>query len=103
MLYTFPPSTVHASLPFRPVICFNNDGGTFKYGVSGGKPRKFAEGDTASRAQSSGLWPGVSWTFLRGFEGMALCVGGGAREKEAVVGVRLGSWMGERSGGDVRP
>jgi hypothetical protein len=34
---------------------------------------------------------------------MALCVGGGAREKDVFVGVRFGSWMGERSGGDVRP
>jgi len=71
--------------------------------VSGGNPRRFADGDEERRAQSSGLWPGVSSTFLRGLEGTEVCVGGGAREKVAFVGVRLGSWIGERMGGDIRP
>jgi hypothetical protein len=34
---------------------------------------------------------------------MELCVGGGAREKDEFVGVRFGSWMGERIGGGIRP
>jgi hypothetical protein len=43
------------------------------------------------RAQSKGEWPGVRSTFFRGFVGGAECVGGGANEKEPLVGVRLGS------------
>lgn len=60
-------------------------------------------GEEERRAQSRGEWPGVRRTFFRGFVGMAECVGGGAREKELVVGVRLGSWTGERGGGAIRP
>jgi hypothetical protein len=71
--------------------------------VSRGKPRRLAVGDEERRAQSSGLCPGVRRTFLRGLVGMELCVGGGAREKEEAVGVRFGSWMGERIGGGIRP
>ena len=97
-----PPSTVHASLPLRPVYCFNKLGGTRRYGVSAGKPRRFAVGDAASRAQSSGEWPGVSSTFFRGFVGTALCVGGGASEKpDTPGGPRLGS--GPRAGGGISP
>lgn len=39
-----------------------------------------ALGEEVSRAQSSGEWPGVSCTFLRGLVGIALWVGGGASE-----------------------
>lgn len=60
-------------------------------------------GEEDRRAQSRGLWPGVKSTFLRGLVGIEVCVGGGAREKEVVVGVRFGSWIGERIGGDMRP
>jgi hypothetical protein len=35
--------------------------------------------------------------------GIAECVGGGASEIEEFVGVRLGSWIGERMGGDIKP
>ncbi len=62
-----------------------------------------AVGEEERRAQSRGEWPGVRRTFLRGFAGTAECVGGGAREKDALVGVRLGSWTGERRGGVMRP
>jgi hypothetical protein len=62
-----------------------------------------AVGDEERRAQSRGLWPGVRRTFFRGLVGMELCVGGGAREKDEFVGVRFGSWMGERIGGGIRP
>jgi hypothetical protein len=34
--------------------------------------------------------------------GIAECVGGGAKEKEEFVGVRFGSWTGERMGGDIK-
>ena len=62
-----------------------------------------AVGEEDTRAQSRGEWPGVKRTFFLGFVGMELCVGGGAREKEFAVGVRLGSCTGERRGGAMRP
>lgn len=62
-----------------------------------------AEGEEVRRAQSKGEWPGVRRTFFRGLVGIAECVGGGANENEDFVGVRLGSWIGERMGGDIRP
>lgn len=55
-------------------------------------------GEDERCAQSSGEWPGVRRTFRRGFVGMELCVGGGAREEEG--GPRLG--RGERRGGGIR-
>lgn len=75
-----------------------------RYGEAGGKPRKLAVGEAVSRAQSNGEWPGERSTFLRGFVGMELCVGGKARdedEKVEPVGVRLG--CGERIGGEINP
>lgn len=48
-----------------------------------------AVGEEERRAQSKGEWPGVRRTFLRGFAGMEVCVGGGARPVD--VGLRFGS------------
>jgi hypothetical protein len=62
-----------------------------------------AVGEEDMRAQSRGEWPGVRRTFFRGFVGMEVCVGGGAREKVLAVGVRFGSCTGERERGDIRP
>lgn len=101
MLYTFPPSTVHASLPFLPVYLRSSDGGTFKYGVPAGRPRRSAPGDEDRWAQSSGEWPGVSRTLRRGLVGMEEWVGGGARE-EAVDGAGRRLGRGERKGGGMR-
>lgn len=56
-------------------------------------------GELDSFAQSRGEWPGVSRTFLRGLAGMEVCVGGGAREDDAVAGVRFGIGRGPRLGG----
>lgn len=71
----------------------------------GGRPRRFALGEEARRAQSRGEWPGVRRTFLRGLEGGAECVGGSVRDEELVVvegGPRLGRRE-EREGGAIRP
>lgn len=81
---------------------------TRKKGVDGGSPRRLACGSLVRRAQSRGEWPGVRRTFLRGLEGMEVCVGGGVREEEGgevderleEAGVRFGS--GPRGGGDIR-
>ena len=63
---------------------------------------RLAFGELVSRAQSRGECPGVRRTLRRGFVGMELWVGGGAREEREVVGgPRLG--RGERIGGDMRP
>lgn len=56
-------------------------------------------GEDVRRAQSSGEWPGVKRTFLRGLVGMELCVGGGAREEDMLEGARFG--RGDRMGGGV--
>lgn len=53
---------------------------TRRYGDAGGSPRRSDVGEDDSRAQSRGLWPGVSVTCLEGFLGLVLCVGGGARD-----------------------
>lgn len=66
-------------------------GGTRKYGVFGGSPRKFAVREEERCAQSRGLCPGVKRTFLEGLEGMEVCVGGGASPKEELGGVRFGT------------
>ena len=61
---------------------------------------RLALGELVSRAQSRGECPGVRRTLRRGFVGMLLCVGGGAREDEE-GGPRLG--MGARAGGGIKP
>lgn len=65
-----------------------------------------ALGEDERRAQSSGEWPGVSCTFLRGLVGGAEWVGGGARPPVGVLllgfGVRFGSGR-VREGGSMRP
>lgn len=65
-----------------------------------------AVGEEVRRAQSRGEWPGVSKTFLRGFAGMEVCVGGGARPVD--VGLRFGKGACVRfgaglAGGAMRP
>lgn len=69
--------------------------------MSTGRPRRFAVGEEERRAQSKGEWPGVRRTFRRGFVGMDVCVGGGAREEEVLGGPRLG--RGDRVGGAMSP
>jgi hypothetical protein len=54
------------------------DGVTLRYGVPGGSPRRSDVGPLASRAQSSGEWPGSSTTLRDGLAGLDECVGGGA-------------------------
>lgn len=109
MLYTFPPSTVHASAVTycaspsgvvvflrRPLCCFSSEGGT-RISDAGCEERK--DGDEVSRAQSRGEWPGVRRTFFRGLVGGALCVGGGERVVLVEGGPRLGSGEGREGGG----
>lgn len=79
---------------------FKREGGTFRYGVEGGRPRRLEVGEEVRRAQSRGEWPGVSSTFWRGLRGGAVDDGGGKRE--VVVGVRFGRGR-EREGGSSRP
>lgn len=65
-----------------------------------------ASGELERSAQSRGEWPGCSTTFLLGFAGIELCVGGRARVED-IEGPRLGRGErvgvgrsnGERSGG----
>lgn len=73
---------------------------TRRNGVEGGRPRRFACGFLVRQAQSSGECPGVKRTFLRGLEGMELCVGGVAREVGGAMGLRLGSGPG--GGGGIK-
>lgn len=81
----------------------SREGGTFRYGVPGGRPERLAVGEEERRAQSRGLWLGVRRTFFRGLDGMALWVGGGARELVAEeVGERFGSGEGRADGGGMR-
>lgn len=79
MLYTRPPSAVHASLPLRPVCCRSRLGGTRRYGAPGPRLRRSADGLADKRAQSSGLRPGERVTLREGLAGFEECVGGGAR------------------------
>ena len=65
----------------------------------GGRPRRLEEGEEERRAQSRGEWPGVNKTFLRGFAGMVVCVGGGARPLDE--GLRLGKGV-VRDGGGIK-
>jgi hypothetical protein len=98
MLYTFPLSTVHASLPFLPVYCRSSEGVTLRYGVEGGSPRILELGLLDMEAQSRGEWPGASSTLFRGLVGMELCVGGGwSDDGRPAFGERLTA--GERRGG----
>ena len=103
-LYTLPPSAVQASRPRRPFCAASCEGVTRRYGVPGSKPRRSPPvgppGDE-SRAQSSGEHPGSSVTFRDGFDGLLVCVGGGARVE--VPGCRANCWGAPRGGrGDGR-
>lgn len=100
MLYTFPPNTVHASFPLRPLNCFSRLGGTRRYGVPGGRPERDAVVEHR-RAQSRGECPGVKRTFLWGLDGGAVCVGGGVSPIDVEGGPRLGSGEG-RGGGAIK-
>jgi hypothetical protein len=100
ILYTFPPSTVQASLPFLPVYWRNRDGGTRRYGVDGGSPRRLASGLLERCAQSRGECPGVNWAFSRGLVRIAVRLGGRARDEFDASGARIG--RGEREGGGDR-
>jgi hypothetical protein len=51
-------------------------------------------------AQSSGECPGVNWTFSRGLVGIAVRLGGRARDEFDATGERVG--RGEREGGGDR-
>lgn len=46
--------------------------------MPGGRLRRSEVGELATRAQSSGEWPGLSITFRDGLEGLLECDGGGA-------------------------
>lgn len=53
---------------------------------------RFAVGLEVRVAQSNGEWPGVSSTFLRGFAGMDVCLGGGARPEEGGPRFGIDAW-----------
>jgi hypothetical protein len=79
ILYTFPCHELHAGLPFRPVIAFSCEGVTrWKEGT----PERFALGERIKAAQSIGLWPGESRTFLLRED---LVVEVGARPEELLM------------------
>lgn len=93
----------------RPLCSLSSEGGT-RISDAGCEARN--AGDEVRRAQSSGEWPGVRRTFLRGFGGGAVWVGGGARpeadegedeDEDGDGGPRLGRGLVEgRDGGGIK-